>query len=115
MQVRIPHVPLPVVLAGRRVAFADYIGYWRQFVTPETRARRRLQVRSFFQAEDAETALAGARQLEARYVYLAGPRRRKRALERAGVIEPLFEEGNEKVYRINFAAPPEGGPTGREP
>ena len=115
MQVRIPHVPLPVVLAGRRVAFADYIGYWRQFVTPETRATRRQQVRSFFQAQDAETALTVARQLEARYVYLAGPRRRKRALEEAGVIELLFHEGNEKVYRINFAAPPEGGPDGRDP
>ncbi len=115
MQVRIPHVPLPVVLAGRRVAFADYIGYWRQFVTPEARARRRKQVRSFFQAEDAETALAVARQLEARYVYLAGPRRRKRALERAGVIELLFQEGSERIYRINFTVSPEGGPAGRDP
>ena len=104
MQVRIPHVPLPVVLAGRRVAYAEYIGYWRQFVTPETRARRREQVRSFFQAQDAETALTVARQLEARYVYLAGPRRRKRALERAGVIELLFQEGSERVYRINLSA-----------
>jgi hypothetical protein len=87
------------------VAYADYIGYWRQFVTPQTRARRREQVQSFFRAQDAETALTVARQLQARYVYLSGPRRRKRALERAGVIELLFHEGGEKVYRIDFSAP----------
>jgi hypothetical protein len=108
MQVRIPHVPLPVVLAGRRVAFADFIGYWRQFVTPETRSRRRELVRSFFQARDAETARVVARQLEARYVYLSGPRRSKKALERTGVIELLFQEGSERVYKINLAEPRPG-------
>ena len=98
MQVRVPHVPLPIVLAGRRVAYVDYIGYWRQFVTPETREARREQVRSFFQARDAETARAVARELGARYVYLSG--RRPRPVEKAGVLEALFREGNERVYRI---------------
>jgi hypothetical protein len=108
MQVRVPHVPLPIVLAGRRVAYADYIGYWRQFVTPETRAARREQVRSFFQARDAETALAAAHQLGARYVYLTG--RPRRPVEETGVLEVLFQEGSQRVYRIDFSSP--SGPSG---
>jgi hypothetical protein len=99
MQRKVAYVPLPLVLAGRRVALADYIGYWRQFVSLETRARRQEKLRSFFRAEDAETAHAVARELDGRYVYLVG--RRKRNLEEAGVIVPLFEESGQRVYRIN--------------
>ena len=105
MQTRVSHVPLPLVLAGRRVTLADYIGYWRQFVAPETWARRKDEVRSFFQAEDEEGALAVARHLGAGYVYLAG--RRKRFLEESGFLEPLFQEGRERVYRIKPAIPRE--------
>jgi hypothetical protein len=95
---KVAYVPLPLVLAGRRVALADYIGYWHQFVSVEARARRKEQIRSFFRAKDAETALAVARKLDARYVYLVG--RRRRTLEEAGVIELLFQERGERVYRI---------------
>jgi hypothetical protein len=95
--VRVSRVPLPVVLAGRRVVYADYIGYWRQFVAPETRAARREQVRAFFQARDSETARAVALELGARYVYLAD---RRRPVERTGVTELLFREGDQRVYRI---------------
>ena len=109
MPVRVPHVPLPIVLAGRRAAYADFIGYWRQFVSPETQAARREQVRSFFQARDPETALAAAHPLGARYVYLTG--RRRRPVEEAGVLEVLFREGNQRVYRIVVPDPsrPPGG------
>ena len=109
MQVRVPHVPLPIVLAGRRVAYADYIGYWRQFVTPETQEARGKQVRSFFQAREAGTARAVARQLGARYVYLSG--RRPRPVEKTGVLELLFQEGTQRVYRIVVPDPssPRGG------
>jgi hypothetical protein len=99
MQRKVAYVPLPLVLAGRRVALADYIGYWRQFVSLEAKARREEELRRFFRAEDAETALAVARKLDARYVYLVG--RRKRNLENAGVIEPLFQESGQRVYRVN--------------
>jgi hypothetical protein len=98
MQTKVSHVPLPLVLAGRRVTLADYIGYWRQFVSLETRARRKEAVRSFFQAEDPETALAVARQLGARYVYLAG--RRKELLEDSPILQPVFQEGGQRVYRF---------------
>jgi hypothetical protein len=103
MQTKVAYVPLPVVLAGRRVAFADYIGYWRQFTSPRTLAERKEEVRAFFQAEDEATALAVARKLDARYVYVEG--RRRRTLEAAGVLVPLFDEEGEHVYRIAGALP----------
>jgi hypothetical protein len=113
MQTKVAYVPLPVVLAGRRVALADYIGYWRQFTSFEALARRKEEVRSFLQAEDAATALDAARRLGARFVYVAG--RRKRTLEAAGALETLFEEGSERVYRITGLAPrgPCSGPGAR--
>jgi hypothetical protein len=95
---RVAYVPLPVVLAGRRVALADYIGYWRQFTSDATLARRKQEVQSFFRAEDAETALAVARRLGAGYAYVSG--RRRPALEATGALVPLFEEGGHRVYRI---------------
>jgi hypothetical protein len=105
MQTKVSHVPLPLVLAGRRVTLADYIGYWRQFASLETVARRKEEVRSFFQAKDPQTALAVARQLGASYVYLAG--RRKDVLENSRVLEPVFREDGQRVYRIRS---PSGDP-----
>ena len=97
----VAHVPLPVVLAGRRVTLANYIPYWSQFTSPAVVAERERQVRSFFRAETAEAALAVAHDLDARFAYLPG--RPQTALLGAGVLEPIFEEGRERVYRI---APP---------
>jgi hypothetical protein len=97
----VARVPLPVVLAGRRVTLANYIPYWSQFTTPAAVAERERQVRSFFQAETPAAALAVARDLGARFAYLPG--RPKTDLVEAGVLEPIFEEGRERVYRI---APP---------
>jgi hypothetical protein len=102
-QTKIAYVPLPVVLAGRRVAFADYIGYWRQFASFAELAKRKEEVRTFFRAEDAPTALAVAARLKARWVYVSG--RRRRTLEAAGVLDPVFAEGGERVYRIVGVAP----------
>jgi hypothetical protein len=102
MPTKVAYVPLPVVLAGRRAALADFIGYWRQFTSFDELARRKEEVRAFFLAEDAEAALAVAARLDARYVYTSG--RRRRRLEAAGVLEPLFAEGGQRVYRIVGAA-----------
>jgi hypothetical protein len=99
----VPTVPLPVVLAGRRVAFADYVPYWRQFVTPEALAERSELVRSFFRTRDPAVAERIGRELEARYVYLAGQPRLW--LETAGVLVPLFHEGRHHVYRFAWAPP----------
>lgn len=106
-------VPLPVVLAGRRVALADYIGYWRQFTTLEALETRRAVVRSFFQARQADEALAVARSLGARYVHVRG--REPAPVESAGVLEPLFAEGLERVYRIPALAPADDGRRGARP
>jgi hypothetical protein len=63
-------VPLPVVLAGRRVAFSNYIGYWRQFIDPGRLRERDRLVRAFFRSREASSALAIARSLRARFLYL---------------------------------------------
>jgi hypothetical protein len=94
----VAHVPLPVVLAGRRVTLANYIPYWRQFTSPAVVAERERRVRSFFRAETPAAALAVAHELHARFAYLPG--RPKTDLVDAGVLEPVFEEGRERVYRI---------------
>jgi hypothetical protein len=96
-------VPLPVVLAGRRVALADYFGYWRQFTTLEALEARREGVRAFFRAREREEALAAARELGARYVHLRG--REPAPVESTGILETLFAEGQERVYRIPALAP----------
>ncbi len=102
-RVRVTHVPLPVVLAGRRVALADYIGYWRQFTTLEALAARRARVREFFQAREREPAIEVARELGAGYVYVRG--REPAPVEATGALTPLFVEGPERVYRIAALAP----------
>jgi len=106
MQTKVAYVPLPVVLAGRRVALADYLGYWRQFTSFEALAERKAEVRSFFQAEDAESARDAARRLGARFAYVTG--RRKQPLEAAGVLEPLFDEAGQHVYAIAGLDPRHG-------
>ena len=108
-RVRIAKVPLPVVLAGRRVALADYIGYWRQFTTLEALDARRALVKDFFQARDRVAAEAVAARLGAGYVYLHGT---KAPVEDAGALVPLFAEGDERVYRIGAEAPAVSCPAG---
>ncbi len=100
---RLQWVPLPVVLAGRRVVFSNYLGYWRQFVPPETIAERDRLVRSFFRASDPATARAVARRLGAGYAYLTGTQ--KVDFDPRGVLETVFDRDGERVYRIAGAAP----------
>jgi hypothetical protein len=98
----VAQVPLAVVLAGRRVTLANFIPYWSQFTSPAVVAERERRVRSFFRADKPEAALAVAHDLDARFAYLPG--RPRTDLVDAGVLDPIFEEGRERVYRI---APPE--------
>jgi len=95
-------VPLPMVLAGRRVAFSNYLSYWQQFVSPDALAERDRQVRAFFRARTPSEALAVAGALQGRYLYLTG--RQKVDFETASVLEPLFERDGERVYRIALSA-----------
>jgi sugar phosphate isomerase/epimerase len=108
-----------VVLAGRRVPLASYIPYWRQFTTPEALAAREADVRSFFRAEDAASAIDAARRLGARYVYFSGPSAgappppggprsvRDRLLD-AGALAPVHVEPRAGVFRITPLAAGEG-------
>jgi len=93
-----PTVPLPVVLAGRRVVFSDYIGYWQQFIDPRRLRERDRLVRGFFRSRDPVTALAIARSMDARFVYLTGAQ--KLDFDPRGVLELLYEREGERVYRI---------------
>ena len=92
-------VPLPIVLAGRRVAFSNYLGYWRQFVSPEVIVERDHLVRSFFRATDKEAARDVAGRLGARYAYLTGAQ--KVDFPIGGVLETVFDHEGERVYRIS--------------
>jgi uncharacterized membrane protein len=91
-------VPLPVVLAGRRVAFSNYIGYWSQFIAADALSERDRLVRSFFRATDAQRAIDVAARLGARYVYMTG--QQKVDFDPQGVLEPAFSQSGERVYRI---------------
>jgi hypothetical protein len=91
-------VPLPVVLASRRVAFSNYIGYWRQFIDPARLQERDRLVRGFFRSTEASRAVAIARSLRAKFVYLTGSQ--KMDFDPSGVLEPLFDRDGERVYRI---------------
>jgi hypothetical protein len=95
-------VPLPVVLAGRRVAFSNYLSYWRQFVSAEALDQRSRLVRSFFRSRTPSEALEVAAALHGRYLYLTG--RQKVDFETGPVLEPIFERDGERVYRITALA-----------
>lgn len=91
-------VPLPVVLAGRRVAFSNYIGYWRQFIDPVRLQERDRLVRAFFRSREASSAVSIAESLRAEFAYLTGAQ--KVDFDPSGVLEPVFERDGERVYRI---------------
>jgi len=91
-------VPLPVVLAGRRVAFSNYLGYWRQFVSPAFVSGRDKQVRAFFRSTRPEAARQIADALGARFAYLTGPQHVD--FDAAALLEPVFDRDGERVYRI---------------
>ncbi len=91
-------VPLPVVLAGRRVAFSNYLSYWQQFVSPEALAERNRLVRSFFRSLTPSEGLAAAAALDGRFLYMTG--RQQVDFDASAVLEPVFERDGERVYRI---------------
>lgn len=105
---RVERVPLPVVLAGRRVVLADYIGYWQQFTTLEAVAERREGLRAFFRSTDPGEARRLAARFGARFVALSGE---PAAVEATAALRPLFREDGQRVYAIE-AAFPEPAPAG---
>lgn len=90
--------PPPIVFIGRRVAYTDYMPYLQQFASAKLLRERRELVRRFFRTSDASEALAIARGLGARFVYLFGPQ--AIGVDPETVLEPVYVEGNARVYRI---------------
>jgi hypothetical protein len=94
-----PHAPpLPMVLAGRRVYFNEYIRCLLQFAPHSELERRRQLQRSFFRARDPRTALAAAKEMGATFLYL--PAGESIAFDPRGALETVYDEGGERVYRL---------------
>jgi hypothetical protein len=90
--------PAPVILIGRRVPYERFTPYLTQFVPRADLLARHEAVFWFFQTSDREEALGLARSLGARYVALYGADRVRFPTE--GVLEPIHEESEARVYRL---------------
>jgi hypothetical protein len=90
--------PAPVVLIGRRVAYERFTPYLTQFVSRADLLARHEAVFRFFRTSEREEALGLARSLGARYVALYGSDRLRFPTE--GVLEPIHEEAEARVYRL---------------
>jgi len=91
--------PAPVVLIGRRVPYERFTPYLTQFVAKADLERRHEEVFRFFRTPDRDEALALARGLKARFLCLYGPDRIR--FDGAGLLEPVHDEPEARVYRIN--------------
>jgi hypothetical protein len=96
--------PAPVILAGRRVPYERFTPYLTQFAPRAALLARHEVVYRFFHTKDRAEALAIARSLGATYLALYGPDRVR--FDTAGVLVPLYEEPEVRLYRIRDAAAP---------
>ena len=90
--------PAPVILIGRRVPYERFTPYLTQFARPADLLARHELVYRFFHTGERGEALAIARDLGARYVALYGGERLR--FDGAGLLEPIHEEAEARVYRI---------------
>jgi hypothetical protein len=90
--------PAPVVVAGRRVTYERFTPYLTQFVPKARLESRHEAVHAFFRARTPDEALAIARSLGASYLALYG--RDRVRFDTTGVLEPVYEEPEARVYRI---------------
>lgn len=90
--------PAPVVLAGRRVPYERFTPYLTQFAAKKDLEARHEAVYRFFRTTDREEAIAIARSLGASFVALYG--RDRVRFDTAGLLEPVHEEEEARVYRI---------------
>jgi hypothetical protein len=93
--------PLPVILAGRRVVYERFTPYSTQFAPAAELTRRHEQVFRFFRTTDAGEAAQIARELGAVLVVLYGPDRVR--FEPAGLLTPVYEEPQARVFRLPAA------------
>ena len=95
--------PAPVVLAGRRVPYERFTPYLTQFASKRDLEARHEVVYRFFRTTSREEAMAIARSLGASFVALYGPDRVR--FDTTGLLEPVHEEEEARVYRIVAGAP----------
>jgi hypothetical protein len=92
--------PAPVILIGRRVPYERFTPYLTQFAPRPALEERHRVVHRFFQTTDRDEALAIAGSLGARFLALYG--RDRVRFDPAGLLEPVHEETEARVYRIVF-------------
>jgi hypothetical protein len=90
--------PPPVVFIGRRVPYTRTLPYMTQFAPRPALEERVGMVKGFFETRDAEEAVRLAHRLGARFLCLYGEDRV--AFDPRGVLSPLFESADARVYRI---------------
>jgi hypothetical protein len=96
--------PAPVILAGRRVPYERFTPYLTQFAPRAALLARHEVVYRFFHTTERGEALAIARSLGATYLALYGSDRVR--FDTVGVLVPLYEEPEARLYRIRDAEPP---------
>ena len=101
--------PAPVVLAGRRVPYERFTPYLTQFASKRDLEARHEVVYRFFRTTSREEAMAIARSLGASFVALYGPDRVR--FDTTGLLEPVHEEEEARVYRIVVRATSPNGAT----
>jgi hypothetical protein len=90
--------PVPVILIGRRVPYERFTPYLTQFARRADLLARHEIVYRFFHTGEREDAMAIARELGARYVALYG--RERLRFDSEGLLEPIHEEPEARVYRL---------------
>ncbi len=90
--------PAPLVLAGRRVPYERFTPYLTQFASRKDLEARHEVVYRFFQTTSREEAIAIARSLGASFLALYG--RDRVRFDTTGLLEPIHEEEEARVYRI---------------
>jgi hypothetical protein len=91
--------PAPVILIGRRVPYERFTPYLTQFAPREALEARHQTVYRFFRTPDRGEAQEIARHLGARFLCLYGGDRIR--FEAQALLEPLYEEPEARLYRIN--------------
>jgi hypothetical protein len=92
--------PAPVVLAGRRVPYERFTPYLTQFASRESLEARHEQVYRFFRTNDRDEAIGIARALGARYLALYG--RDRVRFDTTGLLKPVHEEPEARVYELRY-------------
>jgi hypothetical protein len=90
--------PAPVILIGRRVPYERFTPYLTQFAPRAALEERHRLVHRFFQTSDRDEALAIARSLDAHFLALYS--RDRVRFDTVGVLEPVHEEPEARVYRF---------------